>query len=85
MKDIKEKISVIMPAYNEAGRIASSVDETIRTFRYFGCSFELIVMDDGEVWTGWHDGDHGWLYVSGNPVNCAVTHWMDFPAPPEAA
>ena len=45
----------------------------------------LIVMDDGEVWTGWHDGDHGWRYVSGDPVNCVVTHWAEFPAPPEAA
>lgn len=47
MKDIKEKISIIMPAYNEAGRIVSSISETAKTFDEFGCSWELIVVDDG--------------------------------------
>jgi glycosyltransferase involved in cell wall biosynthesis len=47
MRDIKEKVSIIMPAYNEAGRIAESIEETVRTFNEFGCSWELIVMDDG--------------------------------------
>ncbi len=36
-----------MPAYNEASRIASSIEETAKTFNEFGCSWELIVMDDG--------------------------------------
>ncbi len=36
-----------MPAYNEAGYIASSIEETAKTFNEFGCSWELIVMDDG--------------------------------------
>lgn len=47
MKDIKEKISIIMPAYNESGYIAHSVAETARTFCEFDCSWELIVIDDG--------------------------------------
>ena len=47
MKDIKEKISIIMPAYNEASHIVSSIEETVKTFNEFGCSWELIVMDDG--------------------------------------
>ncbi len=47
MKDIEGKISVIMPAYNEAGRISASIEETARTFNDFGCLWELIVIDDG--------------------------------------
>ncbi len=49
MKHLKEKISIIMPAYNEASRIASSIEETARTFNAFGCSWELVVMDDGSL------------------------------------
>ena len=49
MRNIKEKVSIIMPAYNEAGRIAASIEETVRTFDEFGCPWELIVMDDGSV------------------------------------
>jgi len=41
------KISVIMPAYNEAGFIISSIKETIDTFKTFGFDFEIIVVDDG--------------------------------------
>ena len=47
MKNIKGKISVIIPAYNEAGIIAESLSETIRVFNDFGCKYELIVVDDG--------------------------------------
>jgi len=49
MKNIKEKISIIMPAYNESSRIISSVEETVKTFTEFGCSWELIVIDDGST------------------------------------
>lgn len=38
-----------MPACNEAGHIVSSIEETARTFNNFGCSWELIVLDDGSV------------------------------------
>jgi len=47
MQNLKEKISIIMPAYNEAERIVSSIEETVKTFKEFGCSWELIVIDDG--------------------------------------
>lgn len=47
MQNIKEKVSIIMPAYNEGERIAASIEETIKTFNDFGCLWELIVMDDG--------------------------------------
>lgn len=49
MQNIKEKISIIMPAYNEADYIIYSIEETIKTFNKFGCSWELIVMDDGST------------------------------------
>jgi glycosyltransferase involved in cell wall biosynthesis len=49
MQNVKEKISIIMPAYNEASRIESSIEETVRTFNEFGCSWELIIMDDGST------------------------------------
>ena len=47
MKYIKGKISVIIPAFNEADIIAESLNETIRVFDEFGCKYELIVIDDG--------------------------------------
>jgi len=47
VKSIKDKISVIIPAHNEASRIISSLKETIDTFDEFGCPYEIIVMDDG--------------------------------------
>ena len=47
MKNIKEKVSVIMPAYKEVGHIAESIDITAKTFQDFGCLWELIVVDDG--------------------------------------
>jgi glycosyltransferase involved in cell wall biosynthesis len=49
MKDLKEKISIIMPAYNEKDHIEFSIEETAKTFNEFGCSWELIVMDDGST------------------------------------
>ncbi len=49
MKNISEKVSIVMPAYNEASRIVESIAETARTFNDFGCKWELIVMDDGSL------------------------------------
>ena len=43
----------------------------------------LIALDDGEVWTGFRDGDD-WRYVSADLVMQPVTHWMQFPEPPAA-
>lgn len=41
------KLSIIMPAYKEGGRIYSSVAETVRTMKDLGYSSEIIVVDDG--------------------------------------
>lgn len=42
----------------------------------------LIALDDGEVWTGFMEGDD-WRYVTGDPMEAKVTHWMEFPEPPK--
>ena len=47
MRNIKGKVSVIIPAYNEASTIAESLEETVRVFDEFGCKYEIIVIDDG--------------------------------------
>ena len=47
MKGLTEKVSIIMPAFNEGQHIISSIEETAKTFDEFGCPWELIVVDDG--------------------------------------
>ncbi len=47
MKNLKGKVSVIIPSYNEGMRIEDSIKETMRTFDDFGCQYEIIVVDDG--------------------------------------
>lgn len=49
MKNLKGKVSVIIPAYNEADRIEHALQETIRTFNDLGCRYEIIVVDDGSA------------------------------------
>ncbi|MDD5746089.1 MAG: glycosyltransferase [Candidatus Omnitrophica bacterium] len=43
------RISIIMPAYNEADRIVSSLEETMRTFDNFKLNYEIIIVDDGSA------------------------------------
>lgn len=40
-------LSVVIPAYNEASRLAPTVREIVSYFRRRECSIELIVVDDG--------------------------------------
>ena len=63
-----------MPAYNEAGRIASSIEETAAAFNNFGYPWELIVMDDGSSDDTFEramalSGKYPQLIVKKNPYN----------------
>ncbi|MFH0912919.1 MAG: glycosyltransferase [Candidatus Omnitrophota bacterium] len=74
MEDRKEKISIVMPAYNEAGRIAFSIEETARAFNGFGYPWELIVIDDGSTDDTYEKAvlllqKYPQLIVRRNPVN----------------
>jgi len=53
MERIKEKISIIMPAYNEEEIIEKNLIETIDTFETFKSCFEIIVVDDGSSDATW--------------------------------
>lgn len=44
-----ERISILMPAYNEASVIAPSVHETVETLDGFGWDYEVVVVDDGSL------------------------------------
>lgn len=55
MIDIKGKISVIMPAFNEAEVNKKNVLETIITFKNFGKEFEIIIIDDGSTDNTWQE------------------------------
>jgi len=43
------RLSIIIPAFNEASNIVKTINETIRTVSVFSSDFELIVVDDGSV------------------------------------
>ncbi len=43
----RPKLSVVMPAYNEASHIVENMLETIETLSEFCPSFEIVVVDDG--------------------------------------
>ncbi len=42
-----EKISVIIPAYNEEKNIVNTLKETVEVFKNLDYDFELIVVNDG--------------------------------------
>ncbi|MDP2937910.1 MAG: glycosyltransferase [Candidatus Omnitrophota bacterium] len=74
MKALKEKISIVMPAYNEGSRIVSSIEETARAFDDFGYPWEIIVMDDGSSDDTYEKANalaqkYPQLIVKRNPVN----------------
>ena len=39
----------------------------------------MLQMEDGEIWTGFHDGDDGWRYVSADLAS-GVRAWRAMPA-----
>lgn len=43
------KISVIMPALNEENNITVAIKDVIESFKKFGCSGEIIVINDGST------------------------------------
>ncbi|OLD05359.1 MAG: hypothetical protein AUJ07_01610 [Crenarchaeota archaeon 13_1_40CM_3_53_5] len=45
----KGKISIIMPAYNEASVIANSIRNVKKMFHSLGMDYEIIVVDDGST------------------------------------
>ncbi|MBM3248593.1 MAG: glycosyltransferase family 2 protein [Candidatus Omnitrophica bacterium] len=47
MKNLDGKVSVLLPAYNEAYHIKNNIEEAIRTFDEFGCDYEIVIIDDG--------------------------------------
>jgi len=47
MKTFKGKVSVVMPAYNESEHIFKNIRETQKVFDEIGCSYEIIVVNDG--------------------------------------
>jgi len=47
MKHIKEKLSIVIPVYNEENAVERNLREVKATFDDFGCRYEIIVIDDG--------------------------------------
>ena len=64
-----------------------AVIETLKTLLWIPVTVRLpdddvvvmLQMEDGEVWTGFHDGDNGWYYVSADPAH-GVKAWRGMPA-----
>jgi len=47
VKEFKGKISILMPAYNEADLIVTNINETKKLFHDLDCDYEIIFIDDG--------------------------------------
>lgn len=50
-----EKVSVVIPAYNEAKHIAHNLKEVIHAFDSFGYKYEIIAVDDGSKDNTYHE------------------------------
>jgi glycosyltransferase involved in cell wall biosynthesis len=71
---IDGSISIVVPAYNEAGHILETLREVVRTLDDAGCSFEVIVVDDGSP-------DHTYRealkFASGDAARVRVVYYDD--------
>ena len=47
MKEIKEKVSILIPVHNEEERIMYNLVEVNKTLDSLGCNYEIIAIDDG--------------------------------------
>ena len=47
MNNASVQVSVVIPAYNEEGRIGASLDKILTFFPQSSLSFEIVVVDDG--------------------------------------
>ncbi len=64
-----------------------AVLETLKALRWIPCTERLpeedkvvmIRMADGEIWTGFHNAFHGWMYVSADPAK-GVKAWRGITA-----
>lgn len=59
---VKEKISILIPAFNEEEGIITTINETIRVFDELGNDYEVIIIDDGSK-------DNTYKIVSENLLN----------------
>jgi glycosyltransferase involved in cell wall biosynthesis len=46
---VKEKISILIPAFNEEDKIILTIKETINVFEKIGYDYEIVIIDDGSV------------------------------------
>jgi glycosyltransferase involved in cell wall biosynthesis len=49
MKEIKEKLSILIPVHNEEAKIAHNLKEIKETLDTLGCDYEIIAIDDGST------------------------------------
>jgi glycosyltransferase involved in cell wall biosynthesis len=49
LKDLRNEVSIIIPAYNEADHVADEIREVERVLDGTGWSFEILVVDDGST------------------------------------
>ena len=46
---VKEKISILIPAFNEEDKIIPTIKETLNTFEKIGYEYEIVIIDDGSI------------------------------------
>jgi Glycosyltransferases, probably involved in cell wall biogenesis len=46
---VKEKISILIPAFNEEDKIILTIKETLNVFEKIGYDYEIVIIDDGSV------------------------------------